>query len=257
MHAQVPPWLPLNADLVIVASGVVEILLGAGLLALTRWRVPVGWIVAVFFVLIFPGNISQFVTHTDALASIPTCPAASGYCSSRSRGVGICGAQGHGRPCETGRRHLGIDGAINALLTVSRGLPDCGTVRGNVTTVNLSVCTPVGLAACAASTVVTLSACSSDKPASSPSTSTGAASAPAMTAAEAPPATRHRLPTQAPGDGGTPGVDGDGATGNVAVTGSTDKAAPLITVTQPFSVTETEVHTLHAGDGPVVAPTPR
>jgi uncharacterized membrane protein len=65
-HAQVPPWLPLNADFVIVASGVVEILLGAGLVILSRWRVPVGWVVAVFFVLVFPGNVSQFVTHTDA-----------------------------------------------------------------------------------------------------------------------------------------------------------------------------------------------
>ena len=65
-HAQVPPWLPLNADFVIVASGVVEILLGAGLLILSRWRAPVGWLVAAFFVLVLPGNISQFVTHTDA-----------------------------------------------------------------------------------------------------------------------------------------------------------------------------------------------
>ncbi len=65
-HAQVPPWLPLNADFVIGASGVVEILLGAGLMLLPRWRVPLGWVVAVFFVLIFPGNISQFVTHTAA-----------------------------------------------------------------------------------------------------------------------------------------------------------------------------------------------
>lgn len=65
-HAQVPHWLPLNADFVIIASGVVEILLGAGLLLLTRWRVPVGWVVAAFFVLIFPGNISQYVTHADA-----------------------------------------------------------------------------------------------------------------------------------------------------------------------------------------------
>jgi len=65
-HAQVPPWLPLNADFVIIASGVVEILLGAGLLVLSRWRVPVGWVVAVFFVLVFPGNISQFARHTDA-----------------------------------------------------------------------------------------------------------------------------------------------------------------------------------------------
>ena len=65
-RAQVPPWLPLNVDFVIIASGVVETLLGAGLLLLTRWRVPVGWTVAVFFVLVFPGNISQYVTHTDA-----------------------------------------------------------------------------------------------------------------------------------------------------------------------------------------------
>jgi uncharacterized membrane protein len=65
-HAQVPPWLPLNADFVIIASGIVEILLGTGVLVLSRWRVPVGWVVAVFFVLVFPGNISQFATHTDA-----------------------------------------------------------------------------------------------------------------------------------------------------------------------------------------------
>src|SRR5271163_2297481 len=65
-YAQVPPWLPLKADLVVITSGVVEIALGASLVLLTRWRVPVGWVVAVFFVLVFPGNISQFVTHADA-----------------------------------------------------------------------------------------------------------------------------------------------------------------------------------------------
>ena len=65
-HAQVPPWLPLNADFVIIASGVVEILLGAGLLILARWRVALGWVAAAFFVMVFPGNISQLVTHTAA-----------------------------------------------------------------------------------------------------------------------------------------------------------------------------------------------
>lgn len=64
--AQVPPWLPLDGDVIVVASGVVEILLGLALLVLTRLRVQVGWIVAGFFVAIFPGNISQFVTRTDA-----------------------------------------------------------------------------------------------------------------------------------------------------------------------------------------------
>ena len=65
-YAQVPPWLPLNADFVVIASGVVEIVLGGALVLLSRWRVPLGWIAAAFFVLVFPGNISQFVTHSDA-----------------------------------------------------------------------------------------------------------------------------------------------------------------------------------------------
>ncbi|MGO9506137.1 MAG: hypothetical protein ACLPXZ_01920 [Mycobacterium sp.] len=65
-YAQVPPWMPLNADFVVIASGVVEIALGASLVLLTRWRVLVGWVVAIFFVLVFPGNISQFATHANA-----------------------------------------------------------------------------------------------------------------------------------------------------------------------------------------------
>jgi uncharacterized membrane protein len=65
-RAQVPPWLPVNVNFVIIASGVVEIALGVALVLLTRWRVPAGWAAAIFFVLIFPGNISQFVTHANA-----------------------------------------------------------------------------------------------------------------------------------------------------------------------------------------------
>lgn len=64
--AQVPQWLPLPTDFVVVASGVVEIALGLALLFLTRQRVAVGWITAAFFVAIFPGNIEQFVSGTDA-----------------------------------------------------------------------------------------------------------------------------------------------------------------------------------------------
>ena len=64
--AQVPTWLPLEGDFVVVASGIVEIVLGAALLALGRYRVQVGFIVAAFFIAIFPGNVSQLVTHTDS-----------------------------------------------------------------------------------------------------------------------------------------------------------------------------------------------
>lgn len=65
-YAQVPRWLPLSADLVVIASGVVEIVLGTALLVLTRWQVTVGWVAAVFFVLVFPGNIAQFASHANA-----------------------------------------------------------------------------------------------------------------------------------------------------------------------------------------------
>lgn len=62
-------------------------------------------------------------------------------------------------------------------------------------------------------------------------------------------------PTAAAAAGGTPEWTLDGTTGSVAVTGSTASAAPRVEVTTPFSVTQTQVHTLQAGDGPVVAPT--
>jgi len=65
-QAQVPEWLPLDDDAVVLASGVVEIALGGSLVALGRWRVAVGLVVAAFFVAIFPGNISQLVTRTSA-----------------------------------------------------------------------------------------------------------------------------------------------------------------------------------------------
>jgi uncharacterized membrane protein len=69
-QAQVPTWLPLDPDFVVVASGLVEITLGALLittaLILKRYRGLVGLMAAAFFVLIFPGNINQFVNHLDA-----------------------------------------------------------------------------------------------------------------------------------------------------------------------------------------------
>ncbi|MBM9591117.1 hypothetical protein JWG41_11705 [Leptospira sp. 201903075] len=64
--AQVPTWLPINADLVVILSGLVEITLGLSLLFLKSKQVQVGWIVALFFVLIFPGNISQYVNGISA-----------------------------------------------------------------------------------------------------------------------------------------------------------------------------------------------
>jgi uncharacterized membrane protein len=66
-QAQVPPWLPLDADFVVIASGVVEIVLGVALLIAPRVVRPlVGAVVAGFFVAIFPGNIAQWIEARDA-----------------------------------------------------------------------------------------------------------------------------------------------------------------------------------------------
>ncbi len=95
-----------------------------------------------------------------------------------------------------------------------------------------SVYSAVAFAACAASSVLMLAG-------SGTATATGS------------------CPTAAPQNGGTPDWTLAGTSGSIAVTGSTDTTAPLVNVTAPFSVTQTQVHTLHAGDGPVVAGTAR
>ena len=68
--AQVPTWLPLDPDFVVVASGLVEITLGALLIATAlifkKYRSVVGVLAGVFFILIFPGNINQYINQIDA-----------------------------------------------------------------------------------------------------------------------------------------------------------------------------------------------
>jgi uncharacterized membrane protein len=65
-QAQVPTVFKDYADFVVLASGIVEIVLGLSLLGLWRYRVQVGLIVAAFFVAVFPGNISQYINQVDA-----------------------------------------------------------------------------------------------------------------------------------------------------------------------------------------------
>jgi uncharacterized membrane protein len=58
--------MPLDADFVVIASGVVEIALGLALITLWRYRAWVGLATAAFFIAIFPGNISQWLNGIDA-----------------------------------------------------------------------------------------------------------------------------------------------------------------------------------------------
>lgn len=63
--AQVPPWMP-APEAVVVVSGLIEIAFAIALVVARSRRVLVGWLLAGFYVLIFPGNISQYLTGTDA-----------------------------------------------------------------------------------------------------------------------------------------------------------------------------------------------
>lgn len=96
----------------------------------------------------------------------------------------------------------------------------------------------------AASCALTLSACGADaNKSSSPSTESTKAAAPSS-----------ECPQEAH-DAGAPEWTLPGATGTIGVSGPTDSTMPMVKVSKPFSVNETHVHTLKAGDGPVVPPT--
>ena len=122
--------------------------------------------------------------------------------------------------------------------------------RGRVTSL-------VAIPLCAAGIGTMVVACGSD--ADGRSTSTSSSATPTTTTFEysqtAPPTTPEAAgacPAPAPAAGVAPEWTLAGATGSVAIVGATDTTAPSIKVTAPFRVTETEVHTLRAGDGPVV-----
>lgn len=65
-QAQVPNWIPFDKDLIVILSGVVEILLGISMVFLTQHKAKVGIVLAIFYVAIFPGNIAQYVNGTSA-----------------------------------------------------------------------------------------------------------------------------------------------------------------------------------------------
>ncbi len=120
-------------------------------------------------------------------------------------------------------------------------MPRCSVAKVNFPRLSSSL----AAMACAATCALTLSAC----------TSTSDTSSPAAPASSIDKSASDGCPTAPPADGTAAEWTLAGATGSVAVAGSTDTSAPLVTVKSPFSVTATQVHTLTAGDGPVVAPT--
>lgn len=64
--AQVPDWVPLDPDLTVLISGVVEISLGLILIFKMKKAYQIGIVTALFFIAVFPGNISQYLNGIDA-----------------------------------------------------------------------------------------------------------------------------------------------------------------------------------------------
>lgn len=65
-QAQVPNWLPMGKDTVVILSGIVEISLGIAMVWGGKNRIKTGLALAIFYILIFPGNIAQYVNGTSA-----------------------------------------------------------------------------------------------------------------------------------------------------------------------------------------------
>jgi uncharacterized membrane protein len=69
-QAQVPEWMPISKDIVVILSGIIELILGVGLATWAKYRIEFGWALALFFVLVFPGNIAQYLDGKDAFGAL-------------------------------------------------------------------------------------------------------------------------------------------------------------------------------------------
>ncbi|HSM62632.1 MAG TPA: DoxX family membrane protein [Gillisia sp.] len=69
-QAQVPDWVPMSKDLVVILSGIVEMALGLALLFWKSQRTRIGWALAIFFILVFPGNVAQYLDGKDAFGAL-------------------------------------------------------------------------------------------------------------------------------------------------------------------------------------------
>ena len=69
-QAQVPTWLTTDKDLmdlVVLISGYVEIAFGILMIAGGKLKVKTGIVLGIFYILIFPGNINQYINEIDSL----------------------------------------------------------------------------------------------------------------------------------------------------------------------------------------------
>lgn len=65
-QAQVPDWVPMDKDTIVLLSGIPELLMGLAMVFWTKQKVYVGIILAIFYVLVFPGNLAQYTGAHNA-----------------------------------------------------------------------------------------------------------------------------------------------------------------------------------------------
>jgi uncharacterized membrane protein len=69
-QAQVPTWLTTNEgmmDLIVLISGYIEIAFGVLMILGGKLKVKTGIALGIFYILIFPGNINQYINEIDSL----------------------------------------------------------------------------------------------------------------------------------------------------------------------------------------------
>jgi uncharacterized membrane protein len=65
-QAQVPNWVPISKNLVVILSGFVELALGLSMIFWKKERIRIGIALALFYILVFPGNIAQYTNGINA-----------------------------------------------------------------------------------------------------------------------------------------------------------------------------------------------
>jgi uncharacterized membrane protein len=68
-HAQVPTWLTTDKglmDSIVIISGIVEIAFGLLMIIGGKLKIKTGFALALFFILIYPGNINQYTNAISA-----------------------------------------------------------------------------------------------------------------------------------------------------------------------------------------------
>ena len=69
-QAQVPRWLTSDenfVDMIVLISGYIEIIFGLMMVWGGKFKAKTGLVLGIFYVLVFPGNINQYIHELDGL----------------------------------------------------------------------------------------------------------------------------------------------------------------------------------------------